>query len=70
MTAPFQNIVKIKNAKTLVLKSYVVLEQAVKLKLTELFVNVHLATLAIHLAVAQEPQVSTLFVLASLLTVN
>ena len=41
MTAPFQSIVKIKNAKILVLKLFVVLEQAVMLKLTELFANVH-----------------------------
>ena len=48
MTVPFQSIVKIKNAKILVLKSFVVLEQAVMLKLTELFANVHLVCKATH----------------------
>ena len=48
MTAPFQSIVKIKSAKILVLKSFVVLKLAVKLKLTELFVNVHPACKATH----------------------
>ena len=48
MTAPFQSIVKIKSAKILVLKLFVVPEQAVKLKLTELFANVHQVCKATH----------------------
>ena len=40
MTAHLLNIVKIRNAKIHVLTSFVVVEQIVKLKLIELFVNV------------------------------
>ena len=47
-TAHIVKNVKIKNAKILVLKLFVVLEQAVKLKLTELFANVHSACKVTH----------------------
>ena len=73
MTVPFQNIVKIKNAKILVLKSFVVLEQAVKLKLIELFVNVLVACKVTHWFLALKldvPQALSVLMMKNVITLH